>query len=93
MYHHTRNEVSRSIASKVIARTDKYTHTHYENIISTAYAGGNDRNSLEKTRRNEMSTIKEPVLQHFHQLALNEQCSTCLLQMSFLYIGLVCLLK
>ena len=38
-----------STASKVIARSDRqtdthtHTHTHYENITSTAYAGGNKR--------------------------------------------------
>ena len=31
-----------SIHSKVIARTDRQTHRHDENITSTAYAGGND---------------------------------------------------
>ena len=47
MYHHTKNEVSMSIPSKVIARTDRqtdthtHTHRHYENITSTTYAGGN----------------------------------------------------
>ena len=49
MYHHTKNEVSMSTASKVIAQTDTHTHTytdrqtdrHDENITSTAYAGGN----------------------------------------------------
>ena len=40
MYHHTKNEVSMSTASKVIAQTD--THTHNENITYTAYAGGKD---------------------------------------------------
>ena len=53
MYHHTKNEVSMSTTSKVIARTDRqtdtdthtltHTHTHYENITSTAYAGGNNK--------------------------------------------------
>ena len=54
MYHHTKNEVSMSTPSKVIAQTDTHTdgqtdrqmdrHTHrqYENITSTAYAGGNN---------------------------------------------------
>ena len=28
MYHHTKNEVSMSTGSKVIARTDRHTHTH-----------------------------------------------------------------
>ena len=34
MYHHTKNEVSMSRHSKVIARTDRQTdrHTEYENI-------------------------------------------------------------
>ena len=51
IYHHTKNEVSMSTGSKVIAQTDTHTdththtdmhtHTHYENITSTAYAGGN----------------------------------------------------
>ena len=36
MYHHTKNEVSMSTASKVIARTETHTRTHDENI--TAYA-------------------------------------------------------
>ena len=48
-YHHTKNEVSMSTGSKVIAQTDRqtdkqtdtHTHTHYKNITSTAYAGGN----------------------------------------------------
>ena len=40
MYHLTKNEVSMSTASKVIAQTDRQTHRHYENITSTAYAGG-----------------------------------------------------
>ena len=44
MYHHTKNEVSMSTGSKVTARTDENTHTdthtHDENITSTAYAGG-----------------------------------------------------
>ena len=39
MYHHTKNEASMSIASKVIARTDRQAHTqthrHDENITST----------------------------------------------------------
>ena len=44
MYHHTKNEVSMSTASKVIAQTDTHTHTHRhdENITSTAYEGGNN---------------------------------------------------
>ena len=53
MYHHTKNEVSVSTGSKVIAQTDRqthiqththrqtdthtHTHTHDENITSTAY--------------------------------------------------------
>ena len=49
IYYHTKNEVSMSTGSKVIAQTDKHTdrqtdwhtHTHNENITSTAYAGGN----------------------------------------------------
>ena len=44
MYHHTKNEVSMSTGSKVIARTDKQTRQtdrHDENITSTAYAGAN----------------------------------------------------
>ena len=28
MYHHTKNEVSMSTASKVISQTDRQTHTH-----------------------------------------------------------------
>ena len=42
MYHHTKNEVSMSTGSKVIAQTDTQRHTdrHDENITSTAYAGG-----------------------------------------------------
>ena len=48
MYHHTKNEVSMSTGSKVIAwtdtQTDTHTHRHYENITSTAYAGGNESN-------------------------------------------------
>ena len=46
MYHHTKNEVSMSTASKLTAQTDRQTdshiHTHSpdENITSTAYAGG-----------------------------------------------------
>ena len=47
MYHHTKNKVSISIASKVIAQTDtqtdSQTHTHDENINSTTYAGGKKR--------------------------------------------------
>ena len=44
MYHQTKNEVSMSTASKVVAQTDTQTdtHRHDENITSTAYAGGND---------------------------------------------------
>ena len=45
MYHHTKNEVSMSTASKVIARTETHRHTHThddENITSTAYAVGNN---------------------------------------------------
>ena len=38
MYHHTKNEVSMSTGSKVIAQTGTHTHTHYENITCTAYA-------------------------------------------------------
>ena len=48
MYHHTKNEVSLSTHSKVIAPeqtdTQTLTHRHHENITSTAYAGGNDGN-------------------------------------------------
>ena len=49
MYHHTKNEVFMSTASKVTAQTGKHrhththTHTHNENITSTVYmshAGG-----------------------------------------------------
>ena len=49
MYHHTKNEVSMSTGSKVIAQTDRqtdththtHTHTHTpdKNITSTAYRG------------------------------------------------------
>ena len=39
IYHHTKNEVSMSISSKVIARTDTHTYTHDENITSAACAG------------------------------------------------------
>ena len=56
MYHPTKNEVSMSIGSKVIAQTgkhtDRHTHTHThtytqdENIISTAYAGGKKNNFI-----------------------------------------------
>ena len=46
MYHHTKNKVSISTGSKVIAQTDththRHTHRHDENITSTAYAGGNN---------------------------------------------------
>ena len=46
MYHHTKN-ASMSTGSKVIAptetQTEKQTHRHYENITSSAYAGGNNR--------------------------------------------------
>ena len=48
MYHHTKNEVSMSTGSKVIAQTDTQTdiqtdrQTHNENITSTAYAGGDN---------------------------------------------------
>ena len=54
MYHHTKNEVSMSTGSKVVARIDRQIHTHKqidthtethrqdENITSTAYAGGNE---------------------------------------------------
>ena len=38
----TKNEVSMSTGSKVIARTDRHTHTQDENITSTACAGGNN---------------------------------------------------
>ena len=47
MYHHTKNKVDISTASKVIARADTQTHRHTdtrrhdENITFTAYAGGN----------------------------------------------------
>ena len=41
MYHHIKNEVSMSTASKVIAQTDRQKHRHDENITSTAHAGGN----------------------------------------------------
>ena len=40
MYHHTKNEVSMSTASKVRARTGTQTDRQYENITCTAYAGG-----------------------------------------------------
>ena len=40
MQHHTKNEVSMSTHSKVIAQTDRQTHRHDENITSTAYVGG-----------------------------------------------------
>ena len=40
MYHHTINEVSMSTGSKVIAQTERQTHTHDKNINSTANAGG-----------------------------------------------------
>ena len=33
--HHTKNEVSMSRHSKVIAQTDRQTHRQYENIINT----------------------------------------------------------
>ena len=56
MYQHTKNEVSMSSGSKVIAQIDRqtdrhrhrhtHTHTHTqrhdENITSTAHAGGNN---------------------------------------------------
>ena len=42
MYQHTKNEVSMSTSSKVIAQTDRHTHTHNENITSTVYTGGNN---------------------------------------------------
>ena len=53
MYYHTKNEVSMSTHSKVIAKTDTHTHTqtdrwtdrhthrHDESITSTTYVGGN----------------------------------------------------
>ena len=49
MYHHTKNEISMSTGSKVIAQTDTdrqtdrqtQTDRHNENITSTAYVGGN----------------------------------------------------
>ena len=47
MYHHTKNEVSMSNGSKVIAQTHTQTHRHRhthrqdENITPTAYTGGN----------------------------------------------------
>ena len=37
-----KNKVSVSTTSKVIARTEKDRHTHYENITSTAFAGGSN---------------------------------------------------
>ena len=40
MYYYVKNEVSISIYSKVIAQTDRQMHTHYENLTSTACAGG-----------------------------------------------------
>ena len=44
MYYHTKNEVSVSTASKVIAGaqtdTHRHAHRHYEDITSAAYAGG-----------------------------------------------------
>ena len=44
MYHLAKYEVSMSIGSKVTAQTgkqtDRQTRRHYENITSTAYAGG-----------------------------------------------------
>ena len=55
MYHHTKNEVSMSTPSKVIAQTDTqtdtdtHTHRHDENITSTAYAGGNKPNGYLET--------------------------------------------
>ena len=54
MYHHPKNEVSMLTGSKVIARTDTHTYTHRrtdrhdENIISTAYAGGNKQFKLKQ---------------------------------------------
>ena len=49
MYHHTKIEVSMSTGSKVIAQTDTHTHTHYENITSSAYAGGKYNNGEKDT--------------------------------------------
>ena len=56
MYHHTKNEVSMSTASKVIAQTATHTHTHThmlaharthnENITSTTCARGNYNNKV-----------------------------------------------
>ena len=43
MPHHTKNEVSMSTPSKVVAQTDRDTHRHDENITSTTYAGGKNR--------------------------------------------------
>ena len=53
MYHHTKNEVSMSTGSKVIAQTDTHTqrqtdrhthtHTHNKNITSTTYVGGKNQ--------------------------------------------------
>ena len=58
MYHHTKNAVSMSIASKVIAQTDTHIHTHTQtnrqtcrhdkNITSTAYAGGNEQKRSQR---------------------------------------------
>ena len=53
MYHHTKNEVSMSTGSKVIARTEQHTHRHtrrhYENITSTAYVGGKNLECVQTT--------------------------------------------
>ena len=58
MYHHTKNEVSMSPGSKVIAQadthtdtqtdgqTDTHTHRHDENITSTAHAGGKKKRKM-----------------------------------------------
>ena len=50
MYHCTKNEVSVSTDSNIIAQTDRHRHTdrqthrHDDNITSIAYVGGNKMN-------------------------------------------------
>ena len=41
MYHHTKNEVSMSRHSKVIARMDRHTDRQYKKHYLPAYARGN----------------------------------------------------
>ena len=56
LYHYTKNELSMSNISKVIAQTDRqtdthiHTHTHYENITSTAHAEGKNNQYIKDSK-------------------------------------------